>query len=717
MCYTNTKGEFMEKSTKHKRIIIWGFFSIVLMLICAFFVAGEAKLNDIFFMQNNGVYAESMSSDNTLSKNWKTWLPNKTSYMLYANRIRTISFKMGSSKPSGYSEEINVSESSTGNIYLSYKQWSYNSYDVIIRSSSTIYFPQSSHLLFGEVSTLGTSSLVNLENIYFNGAVNTSAVTDMSYMFSYCKKLRNIDLIGLDTANVTRIDYMFYGCESLQNINGLNFSSNKLTRTDYAFYNCQKLTNITTLNIKTTNVTDMSYMFYGCYELNHLDLYSFSFANVTSTKYMFAYCKRLSSIYFPSSTFVGQKITDMSYMFAGCENLYSVNLSFLRTYALTNMASMFRDCYRLQSVNLSTFSTSLVTDMSYMFFSCWDLASLNVSHFVTTKVENITGAFADRQSLKSLNLSNFNLSNLAETSCYLINPQYTTTLIAPYNIPGDVTFIFYDEFTDKYAMYDTYAGTYVHQLNAYNTSKSSSDQRKFQTHIRDFVYKDKGGAEFSSKYKPTMIHTVGADTTLQDAYRENYKFLGWHKQADCLDSVVTQIGAYDYPETTTQITLYADWQMLGNTLPINWFSKLSSIITQPNLLSSLTFETATTIPDGYSSQVEITTGIYASYKDTDDGKKDIIIWSEQAIFTPTNSSSLFSAPSNATSNYYSNLQQIVFNNIDTSNATTMEGMFANLSALTTIKLSEFDTRNSTSMANMFSGCSAIKTLCFSVVFL
>ena len=67
----------------------------------------------------------------------------------------------------------------------------------------------------------------------------------------------------LDTSSVTNMSYMFYGCSSLTSIPELDISS--VTNMSYMFSGCSSLTSIPELD--TSSVTDMSYMFYGCSSL------------------------------------------------------------------------------------------------------------------------------------------------------------------------------------------------------------------------------------------------------------------------------------------------------------------------------------------------------------------------------------------------------------------------------------------------------------------
>ena len=60
--------------------------------------------------------------------------------------------------------------------------------------------------------------------------------------------------------------------------------------------------------------------------------------------------------------------------------------------------------------------------------------------------------------------------------------------------------------------------------------------------------------------------------------------------------------------------------------------------------------------------------------------------------------------------FYFRGTNIIFNGFDTSNVTSMEGMFASCSNLTSLNVSSFDTSNVTDMSNMFSNCSSLTAL-------
>ena len=63
-------------------------------------------------------------------------------------------------------------------------------------------------------------------------------------MFSGCSGLINIDLSGLDTSHVTDMSYMFSGCSGLTSINLSGFDISRVLGTEYMFFRCNRLKSV-----------------------------------------------------------------------------------------------------------------------------------------------------------------------------------------------------------------------------------------------------------------------------------------------------------------------------------------------------------------------------------------------------------------------------------------------------------------------------------------
>ena len=158
-------------------------------------------------------------------------------------------------------------------------------HDLFIAGDGGVTAPENCMMLFAEYT--------NLEEIKFNGCFDTTNTVNMSRMFYYCDRVRDLDLSDFETGNVATMHQMFNGCSSLGNLDISGF--------------------------ETSNVQMMSGMFALCWSLSELDVTSFDTSSVTDMSNMFFYCRNLSEL--DLSRFDTSNVTDMRDMFNGCDNL------------------------------------------------------------------------------------------------------------------------------------------------------------------------------------------------------------------------------------------------------------------------------------------------------------------------------------------------------------------------------------------------------------
>ena len=238
---------------------------------------------------------------------------------------------------------------------------------------------------------------------------DSSKVTNMGGMFSFCKQLTELDLNGFDTSNVTHMGGLVSSCYALTTLDLSSFDTSNVTDMT-AMFSGTRLTSLDLSSFDTSKVTNMSQMFVACSSLTTLDLSNFDTSNVTDMVQMFSGCSRLTSV--DVSSFDTSKVTRMASMFSGCNNLTTLDVSGFDTSNATVIGAMFFGCYSLKSLDLSNFDTSSATDMYRMFYCCSALTSLDLSNFDTSKVTRMTEMFAGCFSLANLDLSNFNTSQV-----------------------------------------------------------------------------------------------------------------------------------------------------------------------------------------------------------------------------------------------------------------------------------------------------------------
>ena len=201
-----------------------------------------------------------------------------------------------------------------------------------------------SSYMFSSTGSYSFSKLISIENL---SLLDTSNVTDMSWMFTYCSSLTSIDLSGFDTSSVTDMGVMFHQCTGLTSLDLSKFSTSNVTNMYHMFDYCIGLTSINLSGLDTSNVTDMSSMFTRCEGLSSLDLSGFNTANVTNMSFMFYYCTGLTSL--DLSSFDTSNVTNMYEMFYKCNNLVTIYASDKwNTNKVTDSTEMFNNCTRLK---------------------------------------------------------------------------------------------------------------------------------------------------------------------------------------------------------------------------------------------------------------------------------------------------------------------------------------------------------------------------------
>lgn len=239
----------------------------------------------------------------------------------------------------------------------------------------------------------------NIKSIIFSDSIDTSNVTNMSFMFGYCNSLIELDISNFDTSNVTDMQGMFRGyAGTYLNIN--NIDTSKVTNMQMMFNGCTQLESLDLNNFITNNVTNMESMFYCCYALTSLGISNFDTSNVTNMKNMFGMCKSLTSL--DLSNFNTSYVTNMEYMFYQCIALESLNVSSFDTSKVEKMGAMFCDNWKVGYLDVSGFDTSKVTDMGTMFFNCQSITNLDLSNFNTNNVTMMANMFYNCRALRTI---------------------------------------------------------------------------------------------------------------------------------------------------------------------------------------------------------------------------------------------------------------------------------------------------------------------------
>ena len=315
--------------------------------------------------------------------------------------------------------------------------------------------------------------------------LNTSEVTDMSYMF-YETSATYLDLTHFDTSKATDMSYMLSEMDIIAgyDINEINLSSftfksttnttgllkgtfiNKLTvpatannlATD-AFSGvgsgnqpCKlicpdgftlqgatqgngyiqwkggyfKVVNKEAYAVLSTNGSTLTFYYDNLKSSHTGTVYNLNTGSANPEWY--SNRSSVTTVVFDDS-FVGAGPTSCYCWFYGMSNLTSITgIGNLKTDNVKNMRDMFYNCSALTSLDVSSFNTANVTEMQYMFWGCSKLTSLDVSNFNTANVTVMSNMFNGCSKLASLDLSNFNTAKVIDMSSMFYNCYALTSL-------------------------------------------------------------------------------------------------------------------------------------------------------------------------------------------------------------------------------------------------------------------------------------------------
>ena len=322
--------------------------------------------------------------------------------------------------------------------------------------------PENSNYLFS-TSTVG-KDLTNVTEIEGLSQLDTSNVTDMSYMFFGMSSVTSLDVSSFDTSNVTTMSYMFYGMSSVTGLDVSNFDTSNVTTMGYMFKGMGSVTSLDLSNFDTSNVTDMTDMFFGT-SLKKLilgDTFKFvagkgaltsawkredgkgkaytaadfmknyGTGDLTAGSYVSVEIGTWGTSPYNFDETTGTLTIEAGELSGFVESPWSenkkVDATAIKKIVLSGKVVAPENSFLLFSGNtsadkptnvteiegLSQLDTSNVTDMSKMFKGMSSITSLDVSGFDTSKVTNMQHMFSGMSSVTSLDVSGFDTSNVTD---------------------------------------------------------------------------------------------------------------------------------------------------------------------------------------------------------------------------------------------------------------------------------------------------------------
>ncbi len=609
-----------------------------------------------------------------------------------------------------------------------------------------------------------TSNVTNMQNMFSGcsslttvdfSSWNTSNVTNMSSMFSGASSLPKLDLSNFDVTHVISIGSIFSGAFKLEELNLSNwdlsnygsssismFGGNSLLETidmtNFVFpTNCSgffasgltSLKNLIFDGVNTENITNMSGMFSGCTAIVNLDLSNFDTTNVTSIGSMFYNMNNLEELNLSNWKFnnnITNNFVNMSSLNSNQNTkLAKIILNDVDTSNVTNMSGMFENLTNspnLITLDLSDFDTSNVTNISYMFNNSKYLKTLDLSTWDTSSVLSASSVFYSASGLTNLNLSNWNLSkvNSSSYSLYFFNGNSLLETIDMTNFvfPSNCSGFFASGLTGLNNLILTGSDT-SNVTNMSNMFSGLSKITELDLTSWDTSHVTIMSGIFSGSSKITELNLSSWDTSHVTSISgifsgatglTDLNLSGWN-----LSNLTANPGMFGGNSLLETI------DMTNFVFPSNCSGFFASGLTGLNNLILTGSDTShvTNMSNMFSGLSKITE-LDLSMWDTTNLTSIGYMFQGMRNLQELNLSN-WKFNNSLTSGFVpmtylngdSNLKNIILENVNTSNVTTMNSMFSGINSvpnLTTLDLSDFDTRNVTNIASMFSSSSSIKTL-------
>ena len=198
--YSMSKNRRRQLTNKRKRFIITNVFLAMFLFIGIGYSALFTNLNisgDITVKKMQEPIIEATSSDD------RTAFRSDT----YREKIKTITLDDQINPPNNIIESWDIGVSQTGNVmaYVTQNSDDNTMYDLYIQGNGHLYANEDSSCLFYNLK--GVDSITGIDKL------DTSRVTDMSYMFYTTGNSSTVFTLDLgdkfDTSNVTDMSYMF----------------------------------------------------------------------------------------------------------------------------------------------------------------------------------------------------------------------------------------------------------------------------------------------------------------------------------------------------------------------------------------------------------------------------------------------------------------------------------------------------------------------------
>lgn len=265
--------------------------------------------------------------------------------------------------------------------------------------------------------------------------LDTSEVTDMSYMFSSYYNYQFVKLGNLNMSNVRDMSYMFRGAKFQQiDMMGDNIAAGLWEKAVGMFENCSASHIWFNFNSTGADGIDYTGLFRNCGSLRSLNVgraYDYSnitFANKTvSLKEAFKGCSKLTKLRVDGPSDI-QSEDGLESMFEGCSGLTTLWCYYFNTKNQTSMRNIFKGCSALETLVLSKnfFRLAPEEDIEVDFSDLKKWTGYSVKQSLVTDLYTRTSSDLAKGSI-TIRLSQ-------ETFDYLTEDQRNTIIGKGYNL-------------------------------------------------------------------------------------------------------------------------------------------------------------------------------------------------------------------------------------------------------------------------------------------
>ncbi len=320
-----------------------------------------------------------------------------------------------------------------------------------------------------DVSSVTDMSFMFNEAVNFNGDIpwgeKTSNVKNMSYMFASATSF-NQNISAWDVSNVTDMSYMFASATSFnQDLSAWNVSS--VTDMSFMFQRAETFNSNILWGEKTSNVKDINSMFEFATSFNK-NISAWNVSSVTDMRRMFAFATSFNQ---DLSAWNVSSVTDMSHMFASATS-FNQDLSAWNVSSVTDMSFMFQRAETFNSNILWGEKTSNVKDMNSMFDGAKTF-NKNISAWNVSNVTDMSFMFRDAIVFNQ-NISAWNVSSVTDMS-FMFNTEYGSNT----NFNQDLSTWVVSSVTDMSFMF-AFATEFNQNISTWDVSSVTNMRRMFR---------------------------------------------------------------------------------------------------------------------------------------------------------------------------------------------------------------------------------------------